>query len=49
MEIRIQELIPLQREANHIVYRELGREAYVEELFLAFNTELFEFLNSIGT
>lgn len=49
MEINIRELIPIQEEVDQIVVERLGREPSAEERILAFNVELFEYFNAVGT
>lgn len=49
MEIKLQELLPIQKEVNRIVVERAGRNITVTEFILAFNVELFEFMNEIGT
>lgn len=49
MKINIQELLPIQQEVNEVVTERLGREPAIDEYMLAFNVELFEYFNAIGT
>lgn len=47
--VNLKELLPIQQEVNRTVVERIGRNVTVEEFILAFNVELFEYLNAIGT
>ena len=49
MDINIKELLPIQAEVNKVVLERLGRRVEIEEFILAFNVELFEYFNAVGT
>jgi len=47
--INLQELLPIQAEVDSFVIERLGKEVSVDNLILAFQVELFEYFNAIGT
>jgi len=49
MKINLIELMPIQQEVNDVVIKRLGRKVSIDEYILAFNVELFEYFNAIGT
>lgn len=49
MQIEIQSLITVQKEVNRKIREKLSRPPEADEMLLAFNTELFEYFNAIGT
>lgn len=49
MEIKLTDLLDLQKQVNKKVLEKLERPVNTEEFILAFNVEFFEFLNEIGT
>lgn len=49
MRIRITNLIEIQEEVNKKVREKLDRDIQSDDFMLAFNVELFEFFNAIGT
>jgi len=49
MKINIQELMDIQREVNAKVREKMERAIEADEFLLAFNVELFEYFNAIGT
>lgn len=49
MNINIQELIDIQRSVNAKVREKMDRAIEADEFLLAFNVELFEYFNAIGT
>jgi hypothetical protein len=49
MQINIKELMSIQKEVDEVVIERLGRDITPEERVLAFNVELFEYFNAIGT
>lgn len=49
MFIKIQDLIPIQQEVNRKVSQKLNKTIEADEFILAFNVELFEYFNAIGT
>lgn len=49
MEIDIQSLISIQQDVNRKIREKLSRPPEADEMLLAFNTELFEYFNAIGT
>ncbi len=49
MQINLIELLPIQAEVNRIVKERLGRRVGADEYILAFNVEVFEYFNAVGT
>lgn len=49
MQIDIQSLITIQQNVNKKIREKLSRPPEADEMLLAFNTELFEYFNAIGT
>ncbi len=49
MNINIQELMDIQREVNAKVREKMDRAVEADEFLLAFNVELFEYFNAVGT
>jgi len=49
MEINIRELMEIQRSVNAKVREKMNRAVEADEFLLAFNVELFEYFNAIGT
>lgn len=49
MEIDILSLITIQQDVNRKIREKLSRPPEADEMLLAFNTELFEYFNAIGT
>jgi hypothetical protein len=49
MKVNIRELLPIQAEVDQVVIERLGKEVRVDELVLAFQVELLEYFNAIGT
>lgn len=49
MKVNLKDLLPIQKEVNKIVTERLGRSVTISEFILAFNVELFEYFNAIGT
>lgn len=49
MNINVQELIDIQRSVNAKVREKMDRAIEADEFLLAFNVELFEYFNAIGT
>jgi dimeric dUTPase (all-alpha-NTP-PPase superfamily) len=49
MNINIQELMDIQREVNAKVREKMDRAIEADEFLLAFNVELFEYFNAVGT
>jgi hypothetical protein len=48
LDIKLIELLKIQKEVNKVVIERLGREIAPEEFILALNVEFFEFFNTIG-
>jgi hypothetical protein len=49
MKINIEELMNIQREVNAKVREKMDRAVEADEFLLAFNVELFEYFNAVGT
>jgi len=49
MQINIQELMDIQRDVNAKVREKMDRAIEADEFLLAFNVELFEYFNAVGT
>jgi hypothetical protein len=49
MKINLMGLLPIQEEVNEVVVTRLGRMPNVEEFIIAFNVEVFEYFNAVGT
>jgi dimeric dUTPase (all-alpha-NTP-PPase superfamily) len=49
MNINIEELMDIQREVNAKVREKMTRAIEADEFLLAFNVELFEYFNAVGT
>lgn len=49
MRANIKELLPIQQEVNKKVREKLDNQPEGDDYILAFNVELFEFLNAVGT
>ena len=49
MKINIQELMEIQRDVNRKVMEKLDAPITGDQFILAFNVELFEYFNAIGT
>jgi len=49
MKIEIQSLMTIQQEVNRKIREKLLKTPEADEMLLAFNTELFEYFNAIGT
>ena len=49
MEINIRDLMNIQREVNAKVREKMDRAVEADEFLLAFNVELFEYFNAVGT
>jgi len=49
MKINIEELMNIQREVNAKVREKMDRAIEADEFLLAFNVELFEYFNAVGT
>ena len=49
MEINIQELMDIQRDVNKKVMEKLDKAPTGDQYILAFNVELFEYFNAVGT
>jgi hypothetical protein len=48
LDIKLLELLPIQKEVNKVVIERLGRDIAPEEFILALNIEFFEFFNRVG-
>lgn len=49
MKIELQGLMTVQREVNAKIREKLSKTPEADDMLLAFNTELFEYFNAIGT
>ena len=49
MKAKIKDLVKIQQEVNQKVNEKLGNQPEGDDYLLAFNVELFEYLNAIGT
>jgi hypothetical protein len=49
MKINLMSLLSTQSEVNEVVVDRLGRTPNVEEFIIAFNVEVFEYFNAVGT
>lgn len=49
MKINLMGLLSTQSEVNEVVVDRLGRTPNVEEFIIAFNVEVFEYFNAVGT
>jgi hypothetical protein len=49
VKINLKELLPIQKEVDKVVIERLGDGVKVDQLILAFQVELFEYFNSIGS
>ncbi len=49
MEINLIELLEVQREVNQVVFERTGVRITMEQYILAFNVEMFEYINAIGS
>jgi dimeric dUTPase (all-alpha-NTP-PPase superfamily) len=49
MHINISELMEIQRDVNRKVREKMNRAVEADEFVLAFNVELFEYFNAVGT